>query len=164
MELIQLALILSALLCSLVAGLVLTFSIVVMPGIRTLGDLDFLRSFKAMDRVIQNNQPIFMLVWVGSALVLLASTVLGIWRLEGRDRILLVVACAIYIFGVHVPTVTISIPLNNRLQSRDLDAMTQSEVLATTEMFESRWLRWNTIRTVVATLTTVLLLVLLVRL
>ena len=164
MELIQLALILSALLCSLVAGLVLTFSIVVMPGIRTLGDLDFLRSFKAMDRVIQNNQPIFMLVWVGSALVLLASTVLGIWRLEGLDRILLIIACAIYMFGVHVPTVTINIPLNNRLQSLDLDAMTQSELLATTEMFESRWLRWNTIRTIVATLTTVLLLVLLVRL
>ena len=164
MELIQLALILSALLCSLVAGLALTFSIVVMPGTRTLGDLDFLRSFKAMDRVIQNNQPIFMLVWVGSALVLLASTVLGIWRLEGLDRILLIIACAIYMFGVHVPTVTINIPLNNRLQSLDLDAMTQSEVLATTEMFESRWLRWNTIRTIVATLTTVLLLVLLVRL
>jgi uncharacterized membrane protein len=164
MELIQLALILSALLCSLVAGLALTFSIVVMPGTRTLGDLDFLRSFKAMDRVIQNNQPIFMLVWVGSALVLLASTVLGIWRLEGLDRILLIIACAIYMFGVHVTTVTINIPLNNRLQSLDLDAMTQSELLATTEMFESRWLRWKTIRTIVATLTTVLLLVLLVRL
>ena len=105
-----------------------------------------------------------MLVWVGSALVLLASTVLGIWRLEGLDRIFVIIACAIYILGVHVPTVTINIPLNNRLQSRDLDTMTESELRATAEMFESRWLRWNTIRTVVATLTTVALLVLLVRL
>ncbi len=164
MELIQLALLLSALLCALVAGLVLTFAIVVMPGIRALGDLDFLKSFKAMDRVIQNNQPIFMLVWIGSALVLLATTVLGFWRLEGLDRALLVAACAIYIFGVHVPTVTINIPLNNHLQSQDLDTRTESALLATTEMFESRWLRWNAIRTVIATLTTVLLLILLVRL
>lgn len=164
MEQIQFAVLLSALLCSLVAGLVLTFAIVVMPGIRTLGDLDFLKSFKAMDRVIQNNQPIFMLVWLGSALVLLASTVLGIWRLEGLDRILLIVACAIYIFGVQVPTITINIPLNNHLQIQDLDTMTESELLATTEMFESRWLRWNSIRTVFAILTTVLLLVLLIRL
>lgn len=164
MELIQYAVLLSALFCSLVAGLVLTFAIVVMPGIKTLGDLDFLRSFKAMDRVIQNNHPIFMLVWIGSAVVLVASTVLGIWRLEGLDRILLIVACVIYIFGVQVPTVTINIPLNNQLQSLDLDAMPNPEVLATAENFESRWLRWNTIRTVVATLTTVLLLVLLVRL
>lgn len=164
MELIQFAVLLSTLLCSLVAGLVLTFAIVVMPGIRTMGDLDFLKSFKAMDRVIQNNQPIFMLVWLGSALVLLVSTALGIWRLEGLDRVLLVVACAIYIFGVQVPTVTINVPLNNLLQSQDLDTMTESELLATTEKFESRWLRWNTIRTVIATLTTVLLLVLLIRL
>ena len=164
MELIQLAVLLSALLCSLVAGFVLSFAIVVMPGIRTLGALGFLKSFKAMDGIIQNNHPVFMLVWLGSALVLLASAVLGIWQLEGLDRGLLIVACTIYIFGVHVPTITINIPLNNRLQSLDLDTITESEMLATAEMFESRWLRWNTIRTVIATLTTVLLLVLLVRL
>jgi uncharacterized membrane protein len=129
-----------------------------------MGDIDFLKSFKAMDRVIQINQPIFMLVWLGSALVLLASTALGIWRLEGLDRVLLVVACAIYIFGVQLPTVTINVPLNNHLQSQELDTMTEHELLATTKKFESRWIRWNTIRTVVATLTTVLLLVLLIRL
>lgn len=164
MELIQFAVLLSTLLCSLVAGLVLTFAIIVMPGLRTMGDIDFLKSFKAMDRVIQNNQPIFMLVWLGSALVLLASTALGIWRLEGLDRVLLVVACAIYIFGVQVTTVTINVPLNNHLQSQDLDTMTEPELLATAEKFESRWMHWNTIRTVIATLTTVLLLVLLIRL
>lgn len=164
MELIQFTVLLSALLCSLVAGLVLTFAIVVMPGIKTLGDRDYLRSFKAMDRVIQDNQPIFMLIWLGSAVVLLASTVLGIWRLESLDRILLVVACAIYIFGVQVPTVAINVPMNNRLQSQNLDTMPESELLATAEDYDSRWLRWNSIRTVVATLTAVLLLVLLIRL
>ena len=164
MELIRLAVLLSALLCSLVAGLVLAFAIVVMPGIKTLGNRDYLKSFKSIDRVIQNNQPIFMMVWLGSAVVLLASTVLGIWRLEGIDRLLLIVACGIYIFGVQVPTVMINVPLNNRLQSQSLDTMPESELVTTTEEFDSRWLRWNNIRTVVATLTTVLLLVLLVRL
>ena len=33
-----------------------------------------------------------MMVWLGSAVVLLAATVLGIWRLEGIDRLLLIVA------------------------------------------------------------------------
>ena len=164
MELIQFAVLLSALLCSLVAGLVFTFAIVVMPGIKSLGGIVFLKSFKAMDRVIQNNQPIFMLVWVGSAVVLLVSTVLGIWQLEGHDRMLLVVACAIYLLGVHLPTVTINIPLNNHLQSLDLDTMTESALLETTAKFESSWLRWNAIRTVLAILTTALLLILLVRL
>ena len=164
MGLMELGVLLSALLCSLVSGVVLTFAIVVMPGIRKLGDLDFLKSFKAMDRVIQDAQPVFVVVWLGSALVLLASTLLGISRLEGLDRILLLVACVIFIFGVHVPTVTINIPLNNQLQSMDLDTVTESVLSTTTQAFESRWQRWNTIRTVVAALTTLLLLVLLVRL
>jgi uncharacterized membrane protein len=163
MELIQLGVLISALLCSLVAGFVLCFAIVVMPGIRMLGFLDFLKSFKAMDGIIQNNQPLFLLVWLGSALALLASALLGIWRLESLDLALLVLACVIYLLGVHGPTITINIPLNNRLQSLDLDAATEAELQATAEMFESRWLRWNAIRTVIATLTTVLLLVLLLR-
>jgi len=129
-----------------------------------LGNLAFLKSFKAMDRVIQNNQPIFMLVWLGSAVVLLVSTVLGIWQLEGLDRILLVAACAIYLLGVHLPTITINIPLNNRLQSQDLDTLTTPALLEIMAWFESRWLRWNAIRTVLAIVTTVLLLVLLIRL
>ena len=164
MKLIQLAVLLSALLCSLVAGLVLTFAIVVMPGIRTLGERDFLKSFKAIDRVIQNNQPIFMLIWLGSALLLLTSTMLGFWHLEGLDRVLLTIACAIYLFGVHVPTVMINTPLNNELQSQYLDTMTEAAVHEATERFEPRWLLWNAIRTVIAIVTTVLLLVLLIRL
>ncbi len=62
MELIQLTVLISTLLCSLVAGFVLCFAIIVMPGIKTLGVLDFLKSFKAMDGIIQSNQPLFMLV------------------------------------------------------------------------------------------------------
>jgi uncharacterized membrane protein len=163
MELIQFGVLLSALLCSLVAGLVLAFAVVVMPGIKALGDRAYLKSFKAVDRVIQDNQPIFMSVWLGSVIALLASTVLGIWRLEGVDRILLLVACTIYILGVQLPTVVVNVPLNNHLQSRDLDTMPESELRVTRENFDSRWLRWNTFRTAVATLTTVLLLVLLLR-
>ncbi len=164
MELMQYAILLSALLCSLVAGLVFTFAIVVMPGIRTMGHLDYLKSFKAMDRVIQNNQPIFVLVWLGSALVLMASTVLGIWHLTGLDQILLTVSCLIYLFGVQLPTITVNVPLNNLLQSEDLDAMSETGLIETTALFDSRWLRWNAIRTVLAILTTILLLVLLIRL
>mgnify|MGYP000408645177 CR=1 FL=1 len=47
------------------AAVVVVFAIVVMPGIATLDDLAFLRAFKAIDRVIQDNQPVFMIVWGG---------------------------------------------------------------------------------------------------
>jgi uncharacterized membrane protein len=163
MDTLQIAVALSALLCSLVAGLVLTFALVVMPGIRTMGELDYLRSFKAMDGVIQKGPPVFMLIWLGSAVVLLAATVLGVRQLEGMERILLVVACAIYILGVHVPTAAINIPLNNFLQGCDLEALTEGEVREIQSRHESRWEPWNWIRTVVAIVTTVLLLYLLTR-
>ena len=110
MELIQLTVLISALFCSLVAGFVLCFAIIVMPGIKTLGALDFLKSFKAMDGIIQNNQPLFILVWLGSASVLLFSTLLGFWRLEGLNLGLLTFSCLMYLFGVHLPTITITQP------------------------------------------------------
>ncbi|MEP0068009.1 DUF1772 domain-containing protein [Pyruvatibacter sp.] len=159
MELIQILVLVSALLCSLVAGFVFCFSVVVMPGIRTLGDRDFLRSFKVMDGIIQNNPPVFILVWLGSALVLIAAAALGALQLDGPDGDLLIIACGLYIFCVQVPTIAFNIPLNNRLQSLDLDAVAETEIVETAEAFKRRWVRWNTFRTIAATLTVILLLV-----
>jgi uncharacterized membrane protein len=161
MEWIHVALVLSTLLCSLVAGLVFAFAVIVMPGIRTLGDHEFLQAFKVMDRVIQDNNPLFMLVWLGSAVVLMASALLGIWNLTGADRLLVVIACAVFILGVQLPTVSINIPLNNRLQSQALETLTGAELRGLRERFEARWVRWNSIRTVAATLTTILLIIVL---
>ncbi len=66
MGIFQIALILATFLCSLVAGFLFAFALVAMPGIRSLNDREFIRAFQVMDRVIQDNQPVFMLVWVGS--------------------------------------------------------------------------------------------------
>jgi uncharacterized membrane protein len=52
----QATLILAAFLCSLVAGFKFAFSVVVMPGIRSLKDRAFIRAFQKMDGVIQNNK------------------------------------------------------------------------------------------------------------
>ena len=73
MALLQPALVAAAFLCSLVAGLLFSFAVVVMPGIGRLDDRDFLGAFQAIDRVIQNNQPLFIVAWVGSVLALLAA-------------------------------------------------------------------------------------------
>lgn len=154
-------LIFSTLLCSLVAGFLFAFAVVAMPGIRNLGNRQFLEAFKVMDRVIQNNQPIFMIVWIGSVLAIVATAVSAIWQLEGADRLLIFLASASYLFGVQAPTARINIPLNNHLQSTDLDSLSESEIAETREGFEPRWNRWNGIRTVFAVLTSALLIVVL---
>ena len=159
----QIAMIVTAFLCSLAAGLLFTFAIVVMPGIRSLNDREFIRAFQGMDGIIQNNQPIFMLVWIGSILALLASAVLGIGQLDGAGRLLMILAALAYILGVQLPTVTINIPLNNRLQMLDVDAMNETEQREARSAFEPRWNRWNSIRAAIASLASALLIVLLFR-
>jgi len=115
----QAVLILAALLCSVVAGFLFAFAVVVMPGIRSLDDGGFIRAFQVIDRVIQNNQPLFIFVWVGSVLSLITATVMGVWELGGLDRQLLVIATLIYVLGVQLPTVIVNVPLNNMLQTPD---------------------------------------------
>ena len=100
----QIVLILATFLSSLVAGLLFVFAIVVMPGIRSLNDREFIRAFQVMDGVIQNNQPLFILVWVGSAVALVTSAVFGIGQLEGLGRLLIIFAALAYILGVQLPT------------------------------------------------------------
>ena len=97
-----------------------------MPGIRRLNDREFIRAFQVMDGVIQNNQPLFVLVWVGSVVALVTSAVLGIGQLDGAGRLLIIFAALAYLLGVQLPTVTINVPLNNQLQTLDVDAMNET--------------------------------------
>lgn len=154
-------LILSTLLCALVSGLVFTFAIIVMPGIRKLKDREFVRAFQVMDGIIQNNQPLFLFVWVGSVLTLIISAVLGIWQLNGIQGIFLIFIAIIYIIGVHLPTIAINIPLNNKLHSFDTNTADGTTLKTARSNFESRWNFWNSFRTIVSTLVTVFLLFLL---
>ncbi|MBF2087983.1 MAG: DUF1772 domain-containing protein [Synechococcales cyanobacterium K44_A2020_017] len=158
MDLLQIALTLATLLCSLVAGFVLAFAIVVMPGIRNLNDHDFLQAFKAIDRVIQTNQPIFSLVWLGSILGLVTAALIGMIQFDGVNRLLIGTAAAIYLLGVQLPTFTINVPLNNQLQMQKLDAMTDLALREVRVNFEPRWIQWNSIRTIFAILTSALLI------
>jgi uncharacterized membrane protein len=163
-EMFESALVLATLLCGLVAGLLFGFAVVAMPGINSLDDRGFIRSFQAMDRVIQDNQPLFMVAWVGSVIALVATTLVGFGRLQGQELGLLVAAAVIYVVGVQLPTAVINIPLNNRLQLVDTDQAGEDELAAERQRFESRWNRWNNIRAALSAGTTALLLVVVLQL
>lgn len=139
-------------LSSLTAGFLVAFAVVVMPGIRALDDAAFLRAFQVMDRVIQENDPAFMLMWVGSILAMLAALVVGVGATAGTGRVLLIAAGALYLGGVQPLTVGIHLPLNDRVQLLDLDALDPEELRQARAAFEPRWTRWNRVRTVLACL------------
>ena len=155
-------LVVATFLCALVAGLLFAFAVVVMPGIGRLDDGGFIRAFQAIDRVIQNNQPLFMSVWVGSVLTLIAATVIGVFALSGADRLLIIVAALLYLLGVQVPTFAINVPLNNQIQKLDPDSMNETTRRRAREVFEPRWNKWNAIRTVSASVASIVLMLLLV--
>ena len=163
MGLFQAALIVAAFLCSLVAGFLFAFAVVVMPGIRGLSDREFIRAFQVIDRVIQNNQPVFIFVWIGSILILIITTVLGIGQLQGIDLVLLITAALLYLFGVQLPTILINVPLNNKLQTVEVESIDVTEVNQARQVFEPRWNRSNNIRTILASMTTLLLIILIIR-
>jgi uncharacterized membrane protein len=123
----------------------------------------FIRAFQTSDRIIQNNQPLFMFVWAGSVLAVIGTAVTAIWVLTGVDRLLIIVAALLYLLGVQVPTIAINIPLNNQLQRLDVATMTGTARQRARETFEARWNRWNVIRTLCASVVAGLLMFLLRR-
>jgi CubicO group peptidase (beta-lactamase class C family) len=152
------AVVVALFLCSLTAGFLAAFSVVVMPGIRRLDDGAYLRAFQVMDGIIQDNSPLFIVMWVGSLVAMLSVLVLSVGSSGGPDRLLLIGAAGLYLGGVQLPTVLVNIPLNDGVQMLQIANLDGSAARAAREAFEPAWNRWNVIRTVVAVATVVMLL------
>ena len=124
MEVLDISLIFSITLCSLVSGFILTYSIVVMPGLSNPNDKDFLKAFQVTDAIIQNNQPVFMFTWIGSILAFLAPIFVSLASIGFAEAWLIVLVAFAYLLGVRGITVAIHIPLNDHIQRikiEDLD-------------------------------------------
>lgn len=155
---LEIILIITALFVSLVAGFLLAFALVVMPGIGKMDDLRFVETFRAIDRVIQDNSPLFLVVWAGSGVGAIVSAVAGYLYMQGSALALILTACAVFIALVHVPTVAVNVPLNNRLQALDPERLSVEELKEARNAFERPWLFWNTFRTVAAVIAASMLL------
>ena len=143
-------LIVSTLLCALVTGFIFTYAVVVMPGFAKLDDRDFIRAFQVTDGVIQNNQPLFMLAWVGSIVSVVATMILGFIELHGIERWTVFAIGFVYLMGVQGITIRVHLPLNNRLQRLEIDEMDPESLSKERDKFETRWNYFNNIRTLIA--------------
>lgn len=152
-------LIFSTLTTLLVTGLLFTFALLVMPGLGQLDDRSFLRGFQEIDRIIQHGHPVFVVVWLGSILSLLAATVMGFGQLEGLAQGLLVTATVLYILGVQVPTGRGNVPLNNELQKIELTTLSERDLAEARQAFEPAWNRINLFRTIISVGVAILLIV-----
>ena len=140
----------STLLCALVTGFIFTYAVVVMPGFAKLDDREFIRAFQVTDGVIQNNQPLFMLAWVGSIVSVVATMIMGFIELHGIERWTVITIDFVYLLGVQGITIRIHLPLNNRLQHLEIDEMDPESLSQERNKFETRWNYFNNIHTLIA--------------
>ena len=149
MDLLDLSLIFSILSCSLVTGFIFTYAIIVMPGLSKLEDKEFIRAFQVTDEVIQKNQPLFMLTWIGSIISVIAAILSSIVSAGLSEAWIIVLVGAVYLLGVQGITISIHLPLNNRIQQLNVGEMNDQTLNDERSKFEAKWNFFNYIRTVV---------------
>lgn len=164
MDLLDVSLICSILLCTLVTGFILTYAVVVMPGLSELDDKEFIRAFQVTDRVIQNNQPLFLLTWLGSILSVIGLILSSIISVGLPEAWLIISVGAVYLFGVQGITISVHLPLNSRIQKMNINKMNYQTLREERLKFETKWNLFNNIRTGIAfSVSLILLLIMTVR-
>ncbi len=139
MEFFYFFLFLSILSCSLVTGFIFTYAIIVMPGLSKLGDKEFLKAFQITDAVIQNTQPIFMLIWVESIVFILSLILISIAYVGLSETWLIVLVAIIYLLGVQGIAILIHLPLNNQIQKLNLEKLKDENLKNERLNFETKW-------------------------
>ncbi len=139
----------STLSCALVTGFVFTYAVIVMPGLAKLADKEFIRAFQVTDGVIQSNQPIFMIVWVGSLISVISTLIVSLMGPYSVETVPVIIAGFVYLLGVQGLTVLVHLPLNRRIQTVNVEERDASALREERLLFESRWIRFNWIRTLI---------------
>lgn len=159
MEYFYFFLFLSILSCSLVTGIIFTYAIVVMPGLSKLSDKEFLKAFQVTDQVIQNNQPLFMLTWIGSIVSVLSLILASITFVGLSEGWLILLFAIIYLLGVQGITILIHLPLNNYIQKLNLEELIDKNLKTVRSNFEKKWNFYNNIRCITSFLVSLVFLV-----
>ena len=147
MDFLDISLIFSILSCSLVTGFIFTYAIVVLPGFSKLGDKEYIRAFQVTDEVIQNNQPLFMLTWIGSIISVLGAILASILSPDLSETWFIVLIGVVYLVGVQGITITIHLPMNNHIKDLNLDELDHQTLSKERLKLETKWNYFNNIRT-----------------
>ena len=150
MDILDISLFFSILLSALVTGFILTYAIVIMPGLSNLDDKEFIKAFQVTDGIIQNNQPIFILIWIGSIVSVLSTIITSILSLGILDAWLIIFVGVVYLLVVQGITISIHLPLNKSIQNIDINSSNFQTLSKERIAFEKKWNYFNNIQTVVA--------------
>lgn len=149
-------LIITTLFSGLMAGLFYAWSISVTPGLAKIDNTSYLKAFQSMNRAILN--PVFFLAFFGLAVLLIYMSFKTFGSPQTSQQWMILSAAVLYLGGIMFVTIFGNIPLNNSLESLQIETMTPAQMTAFRETFESKWNRLNMIRTICSSLSFLLLI------
>ncbi|MBT4108355.1 MAG: DUF1772 domain-containing protein [Proteobacteria bacterium] len=158
MNFLEVSLICSILSCTLVTGFTLLYAVVIMPGLSKLDDKEFIKAFQVTDGVIQDNQPLFILIWLGSVISVVGAILSSIISVGLPEAWLIVFVGVVYLLGVQGITLSVHLPLNNRIKKINIEKTDHQMLSVERGKFETRWNFFNTIRTGISFLVSLTLL------
>ncbi len=138
----------------LMAGLFCSFSSFLMTALSQIPPTKGAAAMQSINVVIV--RPSFLAAFFGTAVATVVATVSGWDALGGQALGLTVAGGSVYTVGCLVVTVVFNVPLNDRLAAVDSESAEGRRMWA---IYLSDWVRWNHVRSV-ATLVSTLLLVL----
>ena len=147
---------LAILFTGLMAGIFFTWSNAVKPGIGKLSDLEYLRAFQSMNRVILNNTFKFIF---GGAIITTGLLPIFYFNLY-PNNIFWVFISAFVLYGVGAFIVTIigNIPLNELLDKTSLESISLDELKRLRTSIEVKWNNFNLIRSISSLVSFILLI------
>ncbi len=136
----------------LVAGVFLAFSSFVMKALARLKPQEGIVAMHSINITVIN--PLFMTVLFGTGVVCLFLVIFSLFRLRHQASIYLLVGSLFYIVGTLGVTVVFNVPLNEALAKVEPTSTQGAELWQT---YLTDWTLWNHVRTIAASITTVLL-------
>jgi len=129
--------------CGLMAGLLFAFSNFVMRALLQQPPESGMRTMQAVNALIQN--PVFFLLFFGTALATLYLAVISAFHLSQSGSALLLLGSMLYLIGAFAVTVAVNVPLNNGLAEHSASASDAAEYW---QNYVASWLKWNHVRTI----------------
>lgn len=144
--LFKITLFITVLLTALIAGFFYAYSCSVNAGLGRLMDEEYLKAMQSINKAVLN--PLFFMSFMGTLVMLPVSTLMW-FQMEGASVgfYFLIVASALYIFGVFAVTGMGNVPLNEALDKFNLNTASVQQIKSMRLLFEAPWNRLHAIRT-----------------
>jgi uncharacterized membrane protein len=140
---VEIATLVTALGCGLVAGVWFTFSAFVMPALDRLAAAEGIAAMQSINRLAVT--PPLMIAMFGTALACLGLAVWAVASLGESEAPLVLAAAALYLVGTIVVTIAANVPRNDALEQLDPHGVSAGDGW---DRYVREWTAWNHVRLV----------------